>query len=129
MSRQSSEHLGPSRGVGSFGVCVRADLHAGDYVEIDGIEGPPGTVGAAVVQRDNAENRSYLQGIALNVAEPTLTVLGVTVVTNAQTHFAGPGGAATGAATFFSGAASHIVRVRGSFSGGVLTADQVQIEH
>jgi hypothetical protein len=106
-----------------------ADLHAGDYVEIDGIEGPPGTVGAAVVQRDNAENRSYLQGIALNVAEPTLTVLGVTVVTNAQTHFAGPGGAATGAATFFSGAASHIVRVRGSFSGGVLTADQVQIEH
>ena len=105
-----------------------ADLHAGDYVEIHGVENPPGTVSAATLERDNAENRSYLQGIALNVAEPTLTVLGVTVLTNAQTQFAGPGGAATGAATFFSQAASHVVKARGSFSSGVLTADQVQIE-
>jgi hypothetical protein len=104
------------------------DLRAGDYVEVHGTEGQPGTLSAATLERDNSENRSYLQGTALNVAAPSLTVLGVTVTTNAQTHFEGPGGTASGAATFFSQAANHIVRVRGSFSGGVLTADQARIE-
>ncbi|MDB6160684.1 MAG: hypothetical protein JWO04_4390 [Gammaproteobacteria bacterium] len=104
------------------------DLHAGDYVEIHGSEGQTGTLSASTLERDNAESRSYLQGTALNVAAPGLTVLGVTVTTNAQTHFEGPGGTAKGAATFFSQAANHVVKVRGSFSGGVLTADQARIE-
>ena len=104
------------------------DLRAGDYVEVHGAEGQPGTLSASTLGRDNAENRSYLQGTALNVAAPSLTVLGVTVTTSAQTHFEGPGGTASGAATFFAQAANHIVKVRGSFSAGVLTADQVRIE-
>jgi hypothetical protein len=104
------------------------DLRAGDYVEVHGTEGQPGTLSASTLQRDNTENRSYLQGTALNVAAPSLTVLGVTVTTNAQTHFEGPGGMASGAAAFFSQAANHVVKVRGSFSGGVLTADQARIE-
>jgi hypothetical protein len=104
------------------------DLRAGDYVEIHGTEGQTGTLSASTLERDNPENRSYLQGTALNVAAPGLTVLGVTVTTNAQTHFEGPGGMASGADTFFAQAANHIVKVRGSFSGGVLTADQVRIE-
>jgi len=104
-----------------------SDLHAGDYVEIQGTEGQPGLT-AATLERDNNDNRSYLQGVALNVLSPSLTVLGVTVTTNAQTHFQGPGGTANGAAAFFSQAAGHVVQVRGSFSGGVLTADQAQIE-
>jgi hypothetical protein len=66
-----------------------------------------------------------LQGLG---AAPSLTVLGVTVTTNAQTHFAGPGGIATGADTFFAQAANHVVKVRGLFSAGVLIADQAQIE-
>ncbi len=70
------------------------DLRAGDYVEIHGTEGQPGTLSASTLQRDNTENRSYLQGTALNVASPSLTVLGVAVTTNAQTHFQGPGGTA-----------------------------------
>jgi hypothetical protein len=105
-----------------------ADLGAGDYVEVRGAESQPGMLSASILVRDNAENRSYLQGNALNVAEPNLTVLGVTVITNAQTHFAGPGGATTGAATFFAQAANRVVRVRGTFSGGVFTADQAQIQ-
>jgi hypothetical protein len=104
------------------------DLRAGDYVEVNGTEGQAGTLSAATLQRDNTENRSYLQGTALNVASPSLTVLGVTVTTNAQTHFEGPGGMALGASTFFAQAANHVVNVRGSFSGGVLTADQARIE-
>ena len=104
------------------------DLRAGDYVEVHGTEGQPGTLSASTLQRDNAENRSYLQGTALNVAAPGFTILGVTVTTGAQTHFEGLGGPASSAATFFAQAADHIVLVRGSFSAGVLTADQVRIE-
>ena len=104
------------------------DLRAGDYVEVHGTEGPPGTLSASTLERDNAESRSYLQSMALNVAAPSLTVLGVTVTTNTQTHFQGRGGMASGAADFFSQAANHIVTVRGSFSAGVLTADQARIE-
>jgi len=104
------------------------DLRVGDLVEIHGTEGQAGMLSAATLERDNNENRSYLQGTAVNVAAPSLTVLGVTVTTNAQTHFQGPGGSASGAANFFSQAANHVVKVRGSFSGGVLTADQAQIE-
>ncbi|MDB6088027.1 MAG: hypothetical protein JWN85_811 [Gammaproteobacteria bacterium] len=113
---KSRQHLRP------FGL---ADLRVGDYVEVHGRENPPGTLEAGTFERDNAENRSYLQGVVLNAAEPNLTVLGVTVVTTAQTHFAG---AATSAANFFSQAAGRIVKARGTFSGGVLTADQVQLE-
>jgi hypothetical protein len=104
------------------------DLRSGDYVEVHGTEGQPGTLSASALERDKAENLSYLQGTALNVAAPSLTVLGVTVTTNAQTHFEGPGGMASGAATFFSQAANHVVYVRGLFFGGVLTADRVRIE-
>jgi hypothetical protein len=31
-------------------------------------QGQPGTLSASTLQRDNTENRSYLQGTALNVA-------------------------------------------------------------
>jgi hypothetical protein len=105
-----------------------SDLRPGDYVEVHGAEGTPGTVSASVLERDNAENRSYLQGIALNVANPNLSLLGVNVTTNAQTVFIGIGRTPASAATFFSAAPNQLVRVRGSFSGGVLTADQAQIE-
>ena len=104
------------------------DVHVGDYVEVDGTEDQPGTLDAATLERENTDPRSYLQGVALNVAQPSFTVLGVTVTTTSQTRFAGPGGAANGAANFFSQAASHVVKVSGAFSNGVLTAEQVQIE-
>jgi hypothetical protein len=105
-----------------------SDLHVGDYVEVDGTEGPPGTLSASTLERENTSSRSYLQGIAGNLAQPSFTVLGVMVTTTAQTRFAGPGGAASGAATFFAQAANRIVKVSGAFSNGVLTADQVQIQ-
>ena len=104
------------------------DVHVGDYVEVDGTEDQPGTLDAATLERENTSPRSYLQGVALNVAQPSFTVLGVTVTTTSQTRFAGPGGAANGAANFFSQAANHVVKVSGAFSNGALTAEQVQIE-
>jgi len=105
-----------------------SDLHTGDYVVLSGTETTPGTLDAAALERENLANRSsLLEGTARNVAQPTFTVLGVTVTTTAQTKYTGPGGAANGASSFFSQAANHIVRVSGSYSGGVLTATRVQI--
>ena len=106
------------------------DVQVGDYVEVDGTEDQPGTLDAAILERQNtnANSLSYLQGVALNLAQPSFTVLGVTVTTTSQTRFAGPGGAANGAANFFTQAANHVVKVSGAFSNGVLTAEQVQIE-
>ena len=104
-----------------------ADLHTGDYVLVSGTETASGTLDAAGLERDNAKTRSYLQGTARNVAQPNFTVLGVTVSTTGQTRYAGPGGAASGATTFFTQAPDHIVRSVGSYSGGVLTATEVQI--
>jgi hypothetical protein len=103
-------------------------VRVGDYVEVDGTEDQPGTLDAATLERENTNPRSYLQGLALNLAQPSFTVLGVTVTTTSQTRFAGPGGAANGAANFFGQAANHVVKVSGAFSNGVLTAEQVQIE-
>jgi len=103
------------------------DLHTGDYVLVSGTETTSGTLDAAALERENPKTRSYVQGTARNVAQPNFTVLGATVSTTAQTQYAGPGGAATGAATFFAQAPNHIVRSIGAYSGGVLTATQVQV--
>lgn len=108
------------------------DVQVGDYVEADGVEGPPGTLTAFSLQRHNSNGngntRPVLRGVALNLAQPNFTVLGVTIATTAQTKFIGTGGSANNAAAFFSQAANHIVQVSGTFASGTLTADKVTIE-
>jgi hypothetical protein len=100
------------------------DLRAGDYVEVRASpDASSGALDAVLVVRGESENRVHLQGVALGVAEPGFTVLGVSVVTNAQTHFVG----GDGAAEFFSGAAARTVKVRGTLSGKVLIAEQIQL--
>jgi Domain of unknown function (DUF5666) len=109
-----------------------ADVKVGDYVEADGVEGPPGTLTAAVLQRrngnGNGNTRPLLRGVALNLVQPNFTVLGVTVATTAQTKFIGAGGSANNAAAFFGQAANHVVEVSGTFTSPTLTADKVTLE-
>jgi len=104
------------------------DLRAGDYIEVRGVASPSQELRANVVERDKAESRSYLQGLATRVAAPELSVLGITVTTDAQTHFMGAQNDAKGADEFFDQVANHVVKVRGTFAAGVLLADQVQIK-
>jgi hypothetical protein len=79
------------------------------------------------VERNQADDGSELQGIALNVASPNFTVLGVQVTTDSHTHFPGSGGGADAAARFFTDAPNQFVRVRGMLVGNALLADQAQI--
>lgn len=104
-----------------------SDLNPGDYVFVSGTESTSGTLDAATLERVNSLSGSTLQGRASNVAQPNFTVLGVTVTTTAQTVYAGPGGAATGATNFFTQASNQLVRVIGTYSGGVFMAARVQI--
>ena len=65
------------------------DLGGTDYVEIRGQELPPGQITAMIVERDDADTRTELRGFVEvgGKAEPNLTVLGVTVVTNGATQY------------------------------------------
>jgi uncharacterized protein DUF5666 len=103
-----------------------SDVRTGDYVEVRGTFSG-GVIGATLLQRDKPENRSYVQGTALNVAEPTLTILGLAVTTNEQTQFKGVGGGNAQSAEFFSSVDNKTVKARGTLNGTTLVADQVQI--
>ena len=106
-----------------------SDVRTGDYVQLRGTPGASGSgLVATVVERTRAENDSFLRGVALNVAAPNFTVLGVSVTTNAQTRFIGVGGRTEAPATFFERAANETVNVRGTLVGNVLQAERVQLE-
>ena len=102
-----------------------ADVRTGDYVEVRGVPGSGSSLVATLVQRNRPDTGVFLQGLAANLANPNLTILGVQVMTNGQTKFMGPGGAQQ----FFTDAVGQAVQVQGTFSGGVLLADKVQIKH
>jgi hypothetical protein len=102
-----------------------ADVRTGDYVEVRGVSGSGSSLVATLVERDRPATGVYLQGLATSLANPNFTILGVQVMTNGQTRFTGPGGAPQ----FFTDAVGQTVQVQGTFSGGVLVADKVQIKH
>jgi hypothetical protein len=105
-----------------------SDLRVGDYVEARGTIGSGAALDAEVLLREDPDTLSYLQGTATNVIAPTLTLLGVTVTTTAQTQYSGPDGSPLTAAQFFAQAPSATVQVGGTLSGGSFLATQVQIE-
>lgn len=104
-----------------------SDLHVGDYVEVRGVAAEGEPLIASSIQRSKAEERSYVQGVAQEIARPGFKVLGVRVVTDSGTSFPGLGGGAKGADAFFEQAENHIVNVRGTMNGDTLIADQVRL--
>jgi hypothetical protein len=104
-----------------------SDVSVGDYVEVRGVAAAGEPLIASAVQRSKADNRSYVQGIAQELAPPGFKVLGLSVVTDANTSFPGLSGGAKGADAFFEQAANQIVSVRGTMNGNTLLADQVRI--
>lgn len=110
-----------------------ADLSAGDYVEIRGGERPAGSgeVLASILERDDIDTRTELQGFVTAVAAPTITVLGVTIETDGATEFRDVDGSALSQAEFFSRvAAGELVKARGAeTSGTTILAEEVQLEN
>ncbi|MGB5210911.1 MAG: DUF5666 domain-containing protein [Gammaproteobacteria bacterium] len=102
-----------------------ADLRVGDYVEVEGYSDAGGFV-ASQVERDELDENS-VRGFAADLSAPNLSVLGVLVVTDAQTEFENDDSEIT-ADEFFAVADGQLVDVRGDWDGSSLAAERVEIE-
>jgi len=106
-----------------------SDLRTGDYVEVRGAEAAAAaTMTAALVERDDLDTRRELRGIATDVAQPALRILGVSVTTGAGTEFRDVNDQPISATLFFQQAAGRAVKVRGTWNGSTFTATQAELE-
>jgi len=110
-----------------------SDISVGDYVEVRGAEFPAssGQLLARRLEREDAENRSIVQGPVGAVAAPNLTIFGVTVQTGSGTEFEDRDDLSISSGTFFGQvAAGDMVKARGNVIGNqLLDADEVEFEH
>ena len=109
-----------------------ADISVGDYVEVRGTEFPAssGQLLARRLEREDADDRSIVQGPVSAVAAPNLTVFGVTVQTGAGTEFQDLADNNISSGTFFGLVTTgDIIKARGVVIGNqVLDADEVELE-
>lgn len=104
---------------------------AGDFVEVRGAELPAESndVVASRLERRRAELEVRLRGVVDTVSAPSFTILGVTIQTNAGTDFENSSEASMRADDFFADALGRIVEAKGTVSGGVFTAREVEFEN
>lgn len=106
-----------------------SDLRVGDFVEVRGGPGAtPNSIDAALLERDEPENRVELRGIAENVAQPDFQILGVTVRTDGGTEFQDEADNTISSATFFAAAPNRLVSVDGAAANGGIDADEAELE-
>ena len=112
-----------------------ADINAGDYVEIRGTEFPAGsgTILAAILERDDADADTILQGFVESVSDPSFTILGVTIETgDTPTVFRNVNDVAISSTDFFDQLAlepNSLVKAKGTeISGSVISAEEVEFE-
>jgi hypothetical protein len=112
------------------------DIAAGNYLEIRGGVDPtaPGGVLASLLEREDvpdpddlADDATELRGVVDAVSPPTVTVLGVTIETDAMTQFTG----FTGAADFFASVQpGDVIDINGTeIANTSLLARQIQVEN
>lgn len=95
-----------------------SDLMPGDEVRVRGSEDAGGIL-ATQIQRSEPLEELVLRGIATNVADPQFEILGVTVLTDAQTDLE---------SDFFTTAEGRLVHVEGDTATGSFLAEKAEIE-
>lgn len=106
-----------------------ADLRVGDYLEVRGFEeATASTMTAVLLERDDLDSRREVQGNATNVAQPNLTIIGVSVVTTGSTQYRDTNDVAITAQQFFQQAPNRLVKVRGTWNGTTFTATEAELE-
>jgi hypothetical protein len=103
-------------------------LGSGDWVEVRGVAGVGQSASAHVVERRNLPNPAYveLQAVPSVLANPSLTLVGVTVDTS-NANFTDASGQSLTRSAFFAAAGGRVVRVAGAFIGTTLTAATVAL--
>ncbi|MBT8100311.1 MAG: hypothetical protein KJO82_11195 [Gammaproteobacteria bacterium] len=109
-----------------------ADINAGDYLEIRGDELPAGsgTILATILEREDPEAEAILQGFVETIADPSFTILGVTINTDGATVFRDVNDNVITAADFFNRVtASSLVKAKGNeIADSAITATEVEFE-
>ena len=109
-----------------------SDLSAGDYVEVRGDEFPAGSgeILATLFEREDPDPETSLQGFVQSISDPSFSILGVTIETNAGTVFRDENDAVISASDFFNRLEDNdLVKAEGIESGDMMiTADEVEFE-
>ena len=109
-----------------------ADVNAGDYLEIRGSEFPTGsgTILATIFEREDSDTEAILQGFVETVADPSYTILGVTIETNAGTIFRDVNDGPISSTDFFNQVAPNsLVKAKGTeVSDTTIVATEVEFE-
>ncbi len=109
-----------------------ADINAGDYLEIRGDERPAGSgmVLATILEREDPDTEAILQGFVESVAEPSFSILGVTINTNGGTVFRDVNDGVITAADFFNQlGVNSLVKAQGTeVADTTITATEVEFE-
>ena len=108
-----------------------SDLNAGDYVEVRGSEFPAGsgTVLATILEREDVDPDTELQGFVTGFTDPAITVLGVTIETGSAV-FRDENDVVLSRAEFFNRLeVNSLVKASGQeTSSTVIVAEEVEFE-
>jgi hypothetical protein len=104
---------------------------AGDFVEVRGSELPAESndVVASRLERRRTEEEVRLRGVVDSASAPSFTILGITIQTNGGTEFENSSDGTLSADDFFSDAVGRSVEAKGTVSGGVFIAREVEFEN
>ena len=108
-----------------------SDIAVGDYLEIRGAEFPAGSgqVLTTILERDDPDTRTELQGFVVTVTDPALTILGVTIDTSNAQFFDVDDSGLTASEFFAIDRVDSLVKVRGTESGDTsIIATKVELE-
>jgi hypothetical protein len=109
-----------------------ADINAGDYVEVRGGEFPAGSgaILATILERDDVDADTILQGFVETISDPSFTILGVTIQTDGGTIFRDIDNSVMSATDFFNQLAPNsLVKAKGSeISDTAISAQEVEFE-
>ena len=109
-----------------------ADINAGDYIEVRGGEFPAGSgaILATILERDDLDPDTILQGFVETISDPSFTILGVTIQTDGGTIFRDVDNSVMSATDFFNQLAPNsLIKAKGSeISDTVISAQEVEFE-
>jgi hypothetical protein len=107
------------------------DIRVGDYLKVVGIphDGAGAAVLATKIEREDDDDDVELQGFVEAIAEPSFTILGVTIQTTVDTEFDSDDGDGSQAGFFSILSVGDLVEVQGTQVGDrAIVADDVEIE-
>ncbi len=108
------------------------DLNAGDYLEVRGSELPAGggEILIGILEREDVDTETILQGFVASASDPTITILGVTIETSGTTEFQDTDDSIITSAEFFNRVQpGSLIKAKGlESSATTITAGEVSFE-